>query len=120
MEQTLRKPKVKCMAEFCYSIESKDIEADKVEKRKGFIVRERGKITTIPFKKGNGETRRQYDVRTCGSGKLSLSAKRQRITLKISLDREKDSPEEFRKIFEELIDGYVMDVIKKEIEECLD
>lgn len=120
MEQKLKKPRVRQLGDFSYVIESKDIKAERMEKRRGLIIREDGKVTTIPFNKTDASKRRPVEVRRNDTGKLFLSAKRQKITLRITLDRENDSPEEFRRIFDELINGYVIDVLKKEVEECLE
>lgn len=106
-------------ADFAYTIESGDLEG-KGEKRRGFIVENDGITHIIPFKKYTEATKKSHNVRETKNGTLSLSPARQKITLRISFDREQDSVESFTREFHELVDNYIMDVIKFEIKECLE
>lgn len=101
-----------------YRIESKKIRAK--DKRRGLIIESNGETLIVPFKRSNPLRRKPHDVRTSEFGKLRLSSARQKLTLSITLDREDDSPEKFREEFDRLIDGYVLDVLKYEINECLE
>lgn len=112
--------KVTRMAPCSYRIESAEIDSAGTQKRRGIIIESEGEAVIIPFKVGNGRKRTAHKVRESEHGTLKLSAARQKITLSITFDREKDSADAFRDEFDKLIDGYVVDVIKYECDECLE
>lgn len=112
--------KVERLAPCSYRIESKEIDAVETQKRRGFIVETAGEALIIPFKKSDGKRRKAHDIRETEHGKLKLSAARQKVTVTISLDRECDSEDAFLDEFRKLTEGYVLDLLKYEVEECLD
>lgn len=119
--RALRKPKVQRMGVCSYRIESVDIQPEsEKEKRRGFIIETDGEALIVPFKKSDGRRRKPHDIRETEHGKLRLSAARQKVTLTITFDRDSDSEESFLEEFQKLTDGYVLDLLKYEVEECLE
>lgn len=120
MEQKTEKfrAKVTRTAPCSYRIESSRLTGN--DKRRGLIIESGGETLIVPFKRSNPLRKKAHDVRISECGKLRLSSARQKLTLTITLDREDDSPERFREECEKLIDGYVLDVLKYEINECLE
>lgn len=119
----LPKAKVQRLGTCSYRIEHKEItppEGVEREKRRGFILETNGEAIIIPFKKSNGARRKAHDIRETEHGKLKLSAARQKVTVTITLDRERDSEDAFLEEFHKLTEGYVLDLLKYEVEECLD
>lgn len=102
-----------------YRITSRRLKGNN-DKRRGLIIESDGETLIVPFKKSDPASRKALKVRQSEHGSLKLSSARQKLTVTISLDREQDSPEKFREEFDKLIDGYVLDVLKFEIEECLE
>lgn len=117
----LKRPRVERMGTCSYRIESSDIDTGgEKEKRRGFILEADGEALIIPFKKSDGNRRRAHEIRETEHGKLKLSAARQKVTVTITLDREKDSEDAFLEELHKLTEGYVLDLLKYEIDECLD
>lgn len=121
MGQKLKRAKVERLGACSYRIESSGIDAGgEKEKRRGFILETDGEALIIPFKKSDASKRRPHEIRETEHGKLKLSAARQKVTITITLDREKDSEDAFLAEFKELTEGYVLDLLKYEIDECLE
>lgn len=117
----LKRASVERMGSFSYRIKHKDIpSAPDGGKRRGFILESEGEALIIPFKKSEGRRRTPHDIRRSEHGKLKLSAARQKVTVSITLDREQDSEEAFFEEFRRLVDGYVLDLLKFEIDQCLE
>lgn len=119
----LRKASVERLGKCSYQIKSADIPGSvdgTREKRRGFIIEDKGSAMVIPFKKMDAERKRIHKVRETDHGCLKLSPSRQKISMTISFDREKDSIEAFREEFNKLVDNYIADVLDFEINECLE
>lgn len=117
----LSKPKVERHNRFAYTIKSDSIPepADANVERRGIIKELKGEVIVTPFKIHEGVRAKPRDVRKVPNGKLALSARRKRLALRISIDRDVASEQAFRDAFEKLITNYVSDVIKIEVEECI-
>lgn len=117
----LNKAKVEYIDKCKYRITHVGISEDgNSEKRRGFIIETPGEALIIPFKKTDKSKRRQHKIRETDNGNIRLSAARQKVTISITLDREQDSEEAFLDEFHKLTDGYVLDLLKYEIESCLE
>lgn len=117
----LKRAKVDRLGTCSYRIEHADINSGgEKEKRRGFIIETDGEALVIPFKKTDGKRRRAHEIRETEHGKLKLSAARQKVTITITLDRENDSEDAFLNEFHKLTEGYVVDLLKYEISECLE
>lgn len=103
-----------------YTIEGVLLKNVETRSRRGIIHEGKGKTVIIPFKESDPNKKRSHKVRESEHGSLKLSPARQKITLSITFDRCVDSPERFREEFNNLINDYVPDVIKFEINECLE
>ena len=121
MAQRLKRAKVERLGACSYRIESSGIDAGgEEEKRRGLIVESDGEALIIPFKKSDPKKRCSHGIRDSAHGSLKLSPARQKVTVTITLDREKDSEDAFLAEFKQLTEGYVLDLLKYEIEECLE
>lgn len=121
MGQRLKRAKVERLGACSYRIESSGIDAGgEEEKRRGFILETDGEALIIPFKKSDPRKRHAHGIRDSAHGSLKLSPARQKVTVTITLDREKDSEDAFLAEFKELTEGYVLDLLKYEIDECLE
>lgn len=107
-------------ADCCYTIHHVGIGNDERIKKRGFIIQDRDEVVTMPFKQGSYTRRKEHYVRQSKNGKLSLTPSRQKVKLSMTFDRMKDSEDEFLRQFLELIRGYEIDIIKYEIEQCLE
>lgn len=119
----LSKAKVQRLGTCSYRIESKDItppDGIEREKRRGYILEKEGEAVIIPFKKTDGSKRKPHDIRETAHGKLKLSAARQKVTVTITLDREQDSEDAFLEEFNKLTEGYMLDLLKYEVDKCLE
>lgn len=120
---TLRRAKVQRLGTCSYRIEHASISPNngaEREKRRGFILETGGEALIIPFKKSDGKRRKAHEIRETEHGKLKLSAARQKVTVTITLDRECDSEDAFLEEFRKLTEGYVLDLLKYEVDECLE
>ena len=119
----LKRAKVERLGTCSYRIEHKEItppEGVEREKRRGFILEAEGEAIIIPFNKNDGKRRKPHEIRETAHGKLRLSAARQKVTVTITLDRENDSEDAFLEELHKLTEGYVLDLLKYEVEECLE
>lgn len=91
------------------------------EKRRGFIIEGEGCLRTIPFKKSTRPKRKPFEVSKTERGNtLQLSVGRQKLVLRIALDRVEDSEEQFRQEVDELLNDYKVKLWEVEVSECLD